>query len=249
MFYDITRKLRNGIAKRVANGPRELDILDWFSRTALELIGVTGMGHLFEGFEQDTSSAPFTKAVKDYTPALNALIFFEQFLPAVQMIAANWIKQPFVEHTPSKRIRWMTHIADILHAASVEILGEKRRDLKAGDDIVIGRIGEGKEIISYLLRANRDAVPEDRLSDDEVLGQVMTFLFAAFDTTSSSLSIVIHLLSKHMYWQRKLRSEVTEVLQDGDIPFEVLDGLPCLDAVCCETLRLYAPVSSIIRRN
>jgi cytochrome P450 len=67
LFYNITRKLRNAVAKRVANGPQELDMLDWVSRAALEIIGVAGMGHSFEDFEQDTSSAPFTEAVKDYT--------------------------------------------------------------------------------------------------------------------------------------------------------------------------------------
>jgi cytochrome P450 len=63
-------------------------------------------------------------------------------------------------------------------------------------------------------------------------------LFAAFDATSSSISIALHLLSQNSDWQDKLRAEVTEALQNGDVPFEELNSLPYLDAVCRETLRL-----------
>jgi len=46
IFYEISYKLRNAIASRVKDGPQEIDILHWTTRTALELIGQSGLGIL-----------------------------------------------------------------------------------------------------------------------------------------------------------------------------------------------------------
>ena len=64
------------------------------------------------------------------------------------------------------------------------------------------------------------------------------------DTTSNALSRILHLLAQHPDVQEKVRAEVVEA-QGGDrsdIDYEDLIKLPYLDAICRETLRLYAPV-------
>ena len=66
------------------------------------------------------------------------------------------------------------------------------------------------------------------------------------DTTSNALSRILHLLAQNPSVQDKVRAEVIEA-QDGsgsnmDISYDDLVKLPYLDAVCRETLRLYAPV-------
>ena len=66
------------------------------------------------------------------------------------------------------------------------------------------------------------------------------------DTTSNALSRILHLLAQNPSVQEKVRAEIIEV-QDGlgsdtDISYDDLVKLPYLDAVCRETLRLYAPV-------
>ena len=64
------------------------------------------------------------------------------------------------------------------------------------------------------------------------------------DTTSNALSRTLHLLAIHPDVQEKLRAEIVEA-QGGDrsdIPYDDLVKLPYLDAICRETLRLYAPV-------
>lgn len=67
-----------------------------------------------------------------------------------------------------------------------------------------------------------------------------TFLFAAMDTTSNALSIIIHLLANHQDVQDKLRAEIkaTNDTIQGDIPYDQLVELPYLDAICRETMRL-----------
>lgn len=103
------------------------------------------------------------------------------------------------------------------------------------------------------------ASEEDKLPESELLGQmayvhiinkftaatnnlIRTLLFAATDTTSSAISRILHLLAENPEVQQKLRDEIVASKRAQDeIPYDELSSLPYLDAVCRETLRLYAP--------
>ncbi|KAG5733846.1 Cytochrome P450 3A9, partial [Termitomyces sp. T112] len=126
---------------------------------------------------------------------------------------------------------------------------EKKKALKEGDEALAKQIGQAKDIMSILMKANMNASEEDKLPDKEVLGQMATFAFAATDTTSNALSRTLHLLALHSEAQERLRAEVTEARKshDGDIPYDDLVSLPFMDAVCRETLRLHAPVPKVLR--
>ena len=111
------------------------------------------------------------------------------------------------------------------------------------------------------------ATEKDRMTDEEILAQTScvlfsaprwgllptyssrTFTLAGMDTTSNALSRILHLLSEHPDVQQKLRAEVVEATNGGtvDLDYDDLMKLPYLDAVCRETLRLFAPVMLIIR--
>ena len=61
------------------------------------------------------------------------------------------------------------------------------------------------------------------------------------DTTSNALSIILHQLAKHPEAQAKLRQEILDAQNGGDLSYDHLIDLPYLDAVCRETLRVYVP--------
>ena len=82
-----------------------------------------------------------------------------------------------------------------------------------------------------------------RLSEEELLGQMGVLTFAAMDTTSNALSMILCLLSQHQDVQQKLREEIMEASNGEDLDYDDLVSLPYLDAVCRETLRLYVPPS------
>ena len=65
------------------------------------------------------------------------------------------------------------------------------------------------------------------------------------DTTSNALSRILHQLSIHPDAQKTLRAELVEATNGGttDLDYDTLMKLPYLDAVCRETLRLFAPVT------
>ena len=61
------------------------------------------------------------------------------------------------------------------------------------------------------------------------------------DTTSGALGRILSLLSIHQDVQNKLRQEITKARKSGeDLSYDDLVALPYLDAVCRETLRVYA---------
>lgn len=70
------------------------------------------------------------------------------------------------------------------------------------------------------------------------------------DTTSNALSRIMNLLAKNPKVQDKLRAEIVEATGNGqtDLDYDALMKLPYLDAVCRETLRVYAPVALTARR-
>ena len=72
-----------------------------------------------------------------------------------------------------------------------------------------------------------------------------TFILAGMDTTSNALSRILHILAQNPEAQDKLRAEVTEAMggDTADIAYDDLVKLPYLDAICRETLRVFAPVT------
>ena len=58
------------------------------------------------------------------------------------------------------------------------------------------------------------------------------------DTTSGVLARVLHLLSIHQDVQSRLRQEIVDAKSHGNLGYDELVGLPYLDAICRDTLRL-----------
>jgi cytochrome P450 len=83
----------------------------------------------------------------------------------------------------------------------------------------------------------------DALSDEEVRDQVMTLMFAGHDTSTATLSFMLHELAGHPDERELVVNELNEVLGEERPSAEQLMGgaLPRLEMVLDETLRLYPP--------
>ncbi|PCH34772.1 cytochrome P450 [Wolfiporia cocos MD-104 SS10] len=248
IFYRISGDLREAIASRVTAGAAEVDILDWMARTALELVGQAGLGYSFDDFVSDRADE-YAEAIKAMVPTLFPLRLLRPFLPLSMKLGSPGLRRRLVALAPNRHIRRAQEISDAIAAHSHRIFEEKKRGLAAGDAAAVHQIGEGKDIMSRLMQANILAAEEDRLPEAELLGQMSTFIFAGMDTTSGALARILQLLAAHPDVQEKLRAELVAARADagGDIPYDRLSELPYLDAVCRETLRLYAPVPFLTR--
>lgn len=83
------------------------------------------------------------------------------------------------------------------------------------------------------------------MSDQELMDQISTLLFAGSDTTSSALAWCLHHLSLNPRIQGRLKEELQSLRSVEDM--SLVDKLPYLNAVVQETLRFYPPAHSTIR--
>ncbi|KAI0657085.1 cytochrome P450 [Cubamyces menziesii] len=248
IFTDIGHKLQKGIESCVSGreGPIEVDMLAWMGRTALELIGQAGLGYSFDPLVEE-SADEFAVAVKMLQPALMQVNFIRRFLPYIPEWGSPWLRRKIVEMIPHEGIQRVRKISDTLHERSVAIYQERQRALELGEEALSLKLGKGHDLMSILLKANMEASEEDRLPEEELIGQVSTFIFAAMDTTSNALSMILSLLAQHPHVQHKLRKEILEAAQGEDLDYDALVSLPYLDAVCRETLRLHTPIGMVFR--
>lgn len=97
------------------------------------------------------------------------------------------------------------------------------------------------DILDMLLAATDDE--GDALTDREVRDQAITLLFAGHDTTTSTISFLFYELARHPDEVELLLAEQDRVLEGGRAPTaaDLAGGLPRLEMVLDETLRLYPP--------
>ena len=140
------------------------------------------------------------------------------------------------------------------------ILGDRKR-LKSGEiireilsDIIKPRynaVSEGKnlgneDILESLLLVV-DAKTNQRFSFEEILDQVAMLFLAGHETTASSLTWTLYLLSLYPQEQEKAYEEVRQILNGEEIQISHLRQFKFLTNVFKESLRLYPPVGFFAR--
>ncbi|KAF6751337.1 cytochrome P450 [Ephemerocybe angulata] len=251
IFYSIGRKLRESIGQQVSNDGNEIDLLPWMTRSALELIGQSGFGYSFDNLDVGGEEHAFARSAKNINGTLaDPLISMVRILvwPLVYGWGSPAFQRTVVDWLPWKKLHELRDMTDVVNKTAIEVFESTKRSLKEGRDIST-RAGGGKDIMTVLLKANMSASEEDRLPEDELIAQISGMTFAGMETTSNALSRILHLLSEHPEVQEKLRKEVRDAYasHDGDLDYDTLTALPLLDAVCRESLRLYAPLPLLLR--
>ncbi|XP_058566465.1 cytochrome P450 3A12-like isoform X1 [Neofelis nebulosa] len=86
------------------------------------------------------------------------------------------------------------------------------------------------------------------LSDLELVAQSIMFIFAGYETTSTSLSFLVYELATHPDVQQKLQEEIDATFPDKAPPtYDALVQMEYLDMVLNEALRLYPIVGRLER--
>ncbi|MBF7047513.1 cytochrome P450 [Campylobacter volucris] len=139
------------------------------------------------------------------------------------------------------------------------LLGEKKR-LKAGmtirkvlSDIIKPRYenalvdkGKYEDILSSLLMVV-DADTNERFSFNEILDQVAMLFLAGHETTASSLTWTLYILSISEKEQEKAYEEIMQVAGDEKFTIEHIKSMKYLTNIFKESLRLYPPVGFFAR--
>uniref|UniRef100_A0A669EZJ4 unspecific monooxygenase n=1 Tax=Oreochromis niloticus TaxID=8128 RepID=A0A669EZJ4_ORENI len=95
---------------------------------------------------------------------------------------------------------------------------------------------------------NNDSKQDKGLTDHEILSQAMIFLFAGYETTSSSLTFLSYNLATNPRVMKKLQEEVDATFPNkAPIQYQELMQMEYLDCVINESLRLF-PIASRVER-
>jgi cytochrome P450 len=115
-------------------------------------------------------------------------------------------------------------------------------ELTAG---VRARNGHARGVVPTLLEAREKGV----ITDQEVRDEIVTMLIAGHETTAIALAWTLHFLAQHPEVQSRLVDEVDQVLQSRVPTPDVLSELNYLRMVFDEAMRLYPPVSLVVRQS
>ncbi|KAI9461967.1 cytochrome P450, partial [Lactarius psammicola] len=242
IFHGVTRQLCDNLESVVAHGAHEINVIQWASKLAFELIGQAGLGYSFGTFEGRNDE--FLGTIRHWSPFEGV----SKPLSYVGKICPPKILKFVGRMLPWPSLNQIIDVAEILNVNARRIYETKKRLLESGDDTTVKQIGDGKDIISVLMRANAATSKHDRLSEEEIVAQVMTLTLAATETTSATLSRVLHILAVRPDVQDKLRKELKDARHENEeLTHDHLVSLPFLEAVCRETLRLYPPVVGVMR--
>lgn len=227
LFWAKANELVVSLNKKItATGSGVIEILAWTSRSALDIIGVAAWGKDFDAISKPDS--PFLKsynAMFDISaggPLINALAL------AIPMSALLYIPVPY-----NNRLR---EALKAVRERCVSVVREKKAEDKE----------EGKDILSLLMKGGIE-------DETALVEQMMTILAAGHDTSSLSLAWGLYLLCRHPDVQTKLRDEIRENLHPGNegvekgVSPDQIEGLPYLNAVASEILRLFPSVHTMRR--
>ncbi|XDV17071.1 hypothetical protein PO909_016515 [Leuciscus waleckii] len=89
---------------------------------------------------------------------------------------------------------------------------------------------------------------EKGLSDHEILSQAMIFIFAGYETSSSTLSFLFYNLATNPEAMKKLQEEIDETFPNkAPVDYEAVMNMDYLDGALNESLRLF-PVAARLER-
>lgn len=202
----------------------------WASRATLDIIGVAGMDHDFNALRN-----PNNELQRQYQTIMSDPPLGMKLLYVLAMMMGN---PGWVTKLPVKRNEDIMNASEVIRSVARQMIREKKNKLETGTS--------GVDILSVALQSGT-------FTEDDLIDQMMTFLGAGHETTSTALQWAAYALCKHPEVQTRLREEVRSSLpsisSDHPEPLSAstLDGLPYLSAVCNEVLRFYPSVPSTVR--
>jgi cytochrome P450/NADPH-cytochrome P450 reductase len=192
-----------------------IHVTDDMTRLTLDTLALCAFDYRFNSFYE-----------KDLHPFIGALV------RALSEAGARGRRLPLqnrlmllAAHQYDEDIRLMNQIAD-------QLINERKKNPTPASD--------HKDILDIMLTAT-DPQTGQRLSDENVRYQMVTFLIAGHETTSGLLSFAIHELLSNPSELARAREEVERALGTEEPRFEQLQHLTYIDQILKETLRLWPP--------
>ncbi|MFV8829967.1 cytochrome P450 [Alkalihalobacterium sp. APHAB7] len=221
MMVDIASQL---VQKWARLNPNEtIDVPDDMTRLTLDTIGLCGFNYRFNSFYKETSH-PF---ILSMVRSLEEAMYRGTRLPIQNKLAI-------------KKKRQFERDLEKMFSLVDQIIAERKEN---GDD--------GKTDLLARMLNTKDPQTGERLDDENIRYQIITFLIAGHETTSGLLSFALYLLLKHPDVLNKACEEVDRVVVNGTPAYQQVIELKYIRMILNEALRLYptAPEFSLFAKE
>ncbi|WP_431899425.1 bifunctional cytochrome P450/NADPH--P450 reductase [Nonomuraea sp. bgisy101] len=193
----------------------DLHVPDDMTRLTLDVISLTGFGYRFNSFDSPELH-PFLRAMGG---ALTEAMHRNRQLP-------------FVTKLKRKNEEAYQHDIKVMRDLVDDVI-RQRRSTGAGG---------AKDLLGLMLEAS-DPKSGERLSDENIRNQVLTFLIAGHETTSGLLSFALYNLLRDPHALALAYDEVDRLLPGDEPPsYETVMKLDVIPRILEETLRIWSPI-------
>ncbi|KAI0049918.1 cytochrome P450 [Auriscalpium vulgare] len=221
------------------DGRLKIDASSWLNKVTLDIIGLAGFNYDFNALHSSDDSP------NELSEAVRKMFVFRNMGPVFML----QIVFPPARIIPTARSREAARSLRTIRRIGMQMIAEKKAAVLVGasnvrkDGAVERKDIQGHDLLSLLIKSNMaaDQADSSRMSDDDIISQVPTFLVAGHETSSTGVAWTLFALAMQPATQATLRAELSAVPTDTPTMDE-LNALPYLDGVVREALRLYAPV-------
>ena len=198
------------IAKWARAGPEQkIAVTDDFTRLTLDSIALCVMDKRFNSF--------YSEKMHPFVDAMTGFLLESGRRGARTKIGALFNR--------SAEQKYREDIATMRNVA-LEMVGYRRANPT-----------DKKDLLNAML-FGKDPKSGEKMSDESIINNIITFLIAGHETTSGMLSFVFYQLCRNPEAMRKAQQEVDTVTGKGPVTAQHMSKLPYIEAIMREALRL-----------
>ncbi|NXI59305.1 CP3AO protein, partial [Chloroceryle aenea] len=220
--------LVKNIEKKVANN-EFVTMKDIFGAYSMDVVTSTSFSVHVDSMGNPND--PFVTNVKKLlqlsflNPVLIFLVVFPSIIPVLEKMNVNLL--------PSE-------IMDFFKGVFIKLKKEREKESSMDQVDFLQLMIDSQNPHESSKSAETDSCKT--LSDEEILAQAVTFVFAGYETTSSTLSYISYNLATHPDVQQRLQDEIDASLPNKATPtYKAITQLEYLEMVVNESLRLFPP--------
>ncbi|KAF7535706.1 hypothetical protein G7Z17_g13162 [Cylindrodendrum hubeiense] len=213
-MHDIATQMCMKFARHGPHNP--IHVAEDFTRLALDTLALCAMDFRFNSYYREDMH-PFVAAMGGFLTECGNRQRRPAFAPNFLFRAAN--------------DQFAADIATMKQTAD-EVVDSRKKNPS-----------DRKDLLSAML-SGVDPQTGEKLSDENITNQLITFLIAGHETTSGMLSFTFYLLLKHPAEYQKVQEEVDRVLGRDAITVDHLNKFPYIAAVLRESLRLRSTIGA-----
>jgi cytochrome P450/NADPH-cytochrome P450 reductase len=195
----------------------------WVTKMAFETIAVCATGTSFGSFDDDQDH-PFIKALN------NVISGFEPMMTTPPSLWPIFFRKQLAQIETDGRF---------LRDTCIEVIRKRRRKET--------ETSSGKKDVMDMMLEDKDPKSSIAMTDEQIVDNVLTFLFAGQDSTAAAMATLLCYLNANPRCKEKLFREIADVVGNGQLEWDHLSQLQYLDWCMKESMRLVPPAAAVAR--